>query len=212
MRSSLESRNACAHCALVGDLSPRFKFQFEWLGTHRENPGTMNRLGKPYFFVLLLVPFSISFAQESGSSDDAFRLQINGIGLHFDKGKNTNQENWGLGIQRSLGIIESEESLFTGWRKFWELDVYKDSYSDAALSSAFGVQRSVARYLDFGFRAGLVYERGLKKSAGSPIFPALLPFIETSFDIPVNLRATVVPPISSLTDGLVSLQLIVDIR
>jgi hypothetical protein len=171
----------------------------------------MNRRAKSHFIALLFVPFSISLAQESGFSDNTYRLQISGIGLHFDKGKSTNEENWGLGFQRSLGIIESEESLFTGWRKFWELDVYKDSYSDAALSAAFGVQRSVARYLDFGLRAGLVYERGLKKNAGTPLIPALLPFIETSFNIPLSLRATVVPPISTLTDGLISLQLIVDI-
>ena len=59
--------------------------------------------------------------------------------------------------------------------------------------------------------AELVYERGLKKNAGTPLIPALLPFIETSFNIPLSLRATVVPPISTLTDGLISLQLIIDI-
>lgn len=171
----------------------------------------MNRRCKSRFIALLLVPFSIASAQEPGSSDAAYRLQINGIALHFDGGDDTNEQNWGLGIQRSLGVVENKESLFAGWRKFWDVDVYKDSYSDIAMSATFGLQRPLVRYLDFGLRAGLVYEKGLKRKAGSPLIPAVLPFFETRFNKRISLRATVVPPISSLTDGLVSLQLIIDL-
>ena len=172
----------------------------------------MNSRVKPFFFVLLLASFSMSFAQDANYSAGDFRLHINGIALHFDKGENSNEANWGLGLERSLGITESDKPLVDGWEKFWEFDVYEDSYSDIAISGGFGVQRPMIRHLDFGLKVGLVYEKGLKDDAGSSVLPYLVPFVETSFDIPLNLRATLIPPIPAFDiGGLISFQFIVDL-
>ncbi len=172
----------------------------------------MNRQAKTYFVALLLLSFSLSFAQESETSGAALSLHINGLALHFDKGDTTNEKSWGLGIEKLLGSGASKKAVFDGWEKFWELDVYKDSYSDVAVAGGFGMRRSLLRHLDFGLKAGLLYERELKEKAGSRIVPYLLPFVETNFNAPLSLRAILVPPIDKYSiDGLIFLQLIIDI-
>jgi len=172
----------------------------------------MNRRARSCFFALLLLPFSASLAQEPENPAAARRLHLNGFALHIDKGKDTNQQAWGLGIEKSSGTTKNEKAILNGWNKYWELDVYKDSYSDMAVAGGFGVYRPVLRHLDFGFKFGLLYEKELKQKAGSYIVPYLLPSIQTSFDTRTNLRMTVVPPFPAYSiKGLIFLQLIVDI-
>ena len=173
----------------------------------------MKRPAKLCFIALLMLSYSISSAQESGTSVAAFRLHINGLALHFDKGRDTNEKAWGLGIEKPAGTSEGSTAVLNGWNKFWELDFYRDSYSDVAVAGGFGVHRPMFRYLDFGLKAGLLYEREFKEKAGSPIVPYLLPFVETRFDTALNLRAILVPPIDKYSvKGLIFLQLIIDIR
>ena len=118
-----------------------------------------------------------------------------------------------MGIEKSSGTSKSEKAILNGWNKYWELDVYKDSYSDPAVAGGFGVYRPMSRYLDFGFKIGLLYEKEFKEKAGSYIIPYLLPSLQTSFDTRTNLRITVVPPFPKYSiKGLIFLQLIVDIR
>ena len=176
-----------------------------------KKPG--NRQATSLIIAWLLLPFSVSLAQETGSSVAVHRLHINGLALHFDKGQDTNENSWGLGMEKSVGTSESETAILNGWDTFWELDVYQDSYSDTAIAGGFGVHRPVLHYLDFGLKAGLLYEREFEEKAGSPIVPYLLPFVETRFDTLLNIRAILVPPIDKYSvEGLVFLQLIVDLR
>jgi len=173
----------------------------------------VNKQVRPCLIALLSMLFSISLAQESVTTTVNYKVHLNGFALHFDKGKNTNQQSWGLGIEKSSGTSRSEKAILNGWNKYWELDVYKDSYSDMAVAGGFGVYRPVLQYLDFGFKVGLLYENEFKTKAGSYIVPYLLPSIQTSFASRLNIRATVVPPFPKYSiKGLVFLQLIVDIR
>jgi hypothetical protein len=169
--------------------------------------------------LMLLVISTSGFAgqtsqhTESDHEQSLFKLHVNGIGIHFDKGENTNEQNWGLGIQGSLARYQNSAQFLEGWDLFWEADAYQDSYSDVALSVGAGMQKSLLPYLDFGLKAGLVYEEGLKEDAGSNVLPFLLPFVETNFQSMPNLRATLVPPIGALNiGGVLSLQLIVDLK
>ena len=186
-------------------------------GRARANHGRaiMNRQARScrtVLIVLLLLPVSASLAQEPETPAGALRLHLNGFALHSDKGKDTNQQAWGLGIEKSSGTSKSKKAILNGWHKYWELNVYKDSYSDMAVAGGFGVYRPVFRYLDFGFKIGLLYEKEYKEKAGSYIIPYLLPSIQTRFDTRLNLRATVVPPFPAYSiKGLIFLQLIVDI-
>ncbi len=79
--------------------------------------------------VSLCLPFSAFSGQEAESGAGVYKLHINGLSIHFDKDENDNEKNWGVGIQRSLGRSESDTSLWDGWDLFWEVDVYKDSFS-----------------------------------------------------------------------------------
>lgn len=171
-----------------------------------------NRQTHSCLIILLLLPVSFSLAQEPETVTAAYRLHLNGYALHVDKGKDTNQLAWGLGIEKSSGASKSDKAILNGWNKYWELDVYQDSYSDIAIAVGFGVYRPVSRYLDFGFKIGLLYEQEFKQKAGSYIVPYLLPSMQTSFDSRTNLRMTVVPPFPKFSiKGLIFLQLIVDI-
>jgi len=173
----------------------------------------MNRHTHSCLITLLLLPVSSSLAQEPETAAHAYRFHVNGIALHVDKGKDTNQQAWGLGIEKSSGTTKSTRAILNGWNKYWELDVYKDSYSDMAAAGGFGIYRPMSRHLDFGFKLGLLYEKEFKKKAGSYIVPYLLPSIQTNFDSRTNLRMTVVPPFPKFSiKGLIFLQLIVDIR
>lgn len=167
-------------------------------------------------FLMLLVISTCSLAGQHDELErkaSEIKLHINGIAIHFDKGENTNEQNWGLGIQGSLPRYQSKVRFLEGWDLFWEIDAYQDSYSDVALSAGVGMQKPLFPYLDFGLKAGLVYEDGLKEDAGSNVLPFLLPFVETRFQGMPNLRATLVPPIAAWNiDGLLSLQLIVDFQ
>lgn len=171
----------------------------------------MNRRSVLVILVSLWIPLSAS-GQEAESGAGAWRLHINGVAIHFDKDEDTNEKNWGLGIQQSLGRSESDTSLWDGWDLFWEVDAYMDSFSDLAVAGGVGAQRPLFRYVDWGLKAGLAFEPGLAENHGSPILPYVLPFAETRFDYPLNLRATLVPPIDALgLGGLISFQLILDL-
>ena len=160
--------------------------------------------------VSLCLPFSAFSGQEAESGAGVYKLHINGLSIHFDKDENDNEKNWGLGMQQSLGHSESDTSLWDGWDLFWEVDVYIDSFSGLGVAGGVGAQRPLFQYLDWGLKAGLVFERGLAENHGSAVLPYLLPFAETSFDYPLNLRATLVPPVFGL-GGMLSLQLILEL-
>ncbi len=172
----------------------------------------MNRQSVLAVLVSLWLPVSAFSGQDTESGAGAYKLHINGLAIHFEGGENTNEKNWGLGIQRSLVPSETGASFWDAWEVFWEFDVYKDSFSDLALSGGLGAQRPIFRYMDVGLKAGLVFESGLAEKVGTPIVPYLLPFAETSFDYPLNVRATLVPPIRAFNlDGLISFQLILEL-
>ena len=161
--------------------------------------------------VAALLPWAAVVAAEPDAAAN-YRLHINGIAFHFDKGNGSNENNWGVGIERMFGQKPNAPSFLQGWSTFFELDAYQDSYSKLGVSAGFGMQRPMFRYLDAGLKVGLVYEDGLQEDAGSPVLPYLLPFIETRFERAPSIRATLVPPFPPFDiGGLVSLQLIVDL-
>lgn len=140
-----------------------------------------------------------------------WKLHLNALTYHFQDGEDNNQTNWGLGLQRSFHASTGDAFLWRNWVSFWEFDVYQDSYYDIGVSGGLGTQRPLFKYLDLGFKAGLVYEAGLEEDNGSPLLPYLLPFLETNFSTRLNGRLTIVPPVSDGITGIVTFQLILDL-
>jgi hypothetical protein len=164
------------------------------------------------YFGLSLMHTSLTSAQNSQITDGAFTLHLNGVALHFEKGEDINEANWGLGFEKTFDAGEGNEGFLSDWEKFWEFDAYKDSHSDLAFAAGVGMHHPGASHFGFGLKAGLVYEKELEDDAGSPVLPYLLPFVETHFTSPVNLRATLIPPLPPFDlDGSIIFQLLVNI-
>ena len=161
--------------------------------------------------ISLCLSVSASPIKERETILDGYKFHLNGISIHFDKSENQNFKNWGIGLEKIMDPDKLFISLGNDWETFWELDVYEDSYSDIGLSVGIGAKRAIYSHLDAGFKAGIVFEEGLEDDANTPVLPFVLPFAETNFNHPINLRGTLVPPLPMLDlGGLISLQLIID--
>ena len=64
--------------------------------------------------------------------------------------------------------------------------------------------------LQIGAMAGLSYKQNLREESGWPIFPYVLPFIQTNFGWRLNVRSIWVPPVREKTDNQFVFQLLVE--
>jgi hypothetical protein len=136
-------------------------------------------------------------------------LHINGFAYHF-KRNGQNEENYGAGFSYGFTPIKSEITLLNNSRLSVEFDGYRDSYNKFGYSGGVVWQRPVFNTVDLGLRAGLVHEDNAAEKSGLYVIPYLLPFVESRFNFPVNLRATFVPPIGNITNGMMVFQFMVD--
>lgn len=159
--------------------------------------------------LLVIAPALPCGATELVQNDaDHFELHVDGSSYHF-KPDNQNYENYGIGVSYPIGRLASQNSLLDGSRLDVEFDAYRDSYREPAYVGGFVLTRKLWGPVDWGLKAGLVHSVQLLDS-GKAVYPYLLPFVESAFKFPVNVRVTLVPPWGSYTNGELTFQLIVD--
>ncbi len=149
------------------------------------------------------------FHKDEGPADERFRLHINLASYHFSR-DGQNEENYGLGFSYQVGWLQSDNSVLNGTQIAFESDYYRDSHESPGFALGLALQNGLARSLDWGLKLGLVHEDKASRDAGSYLVPYLVPYLETDFKFPVNMRLTVVPPVGSLTNGFLSVQFMVD--
>lgn len=149
------------------------------------------------------------FVRSHGSTSERLFLHLDGISYHFAGDRHTlNEENYGLGFSYYMGKFESESWFLNDFKVFAEADIYSDSFS--ALGYLFGAsfQRRLWKQLDWGLNLGLIHEDNLKEKSGLYLYPYAFPYVQTTFDFPINARVLYVPPVHN--GGIIALLLIVD--
>ena len=132
------------------------------------------------------------------------------MSYHFGRSSNEiNERNWGLGFGYDFGRLRSESRILDGAVFSFNADVYSDSFSEFGYAFGVSVQNKLIGPIDLGLIAGLIHENNVVDKGGWYLTPYLLPFLETTFDFPVNARLTLVPPLGSLTEGFLTLQAVV---
>lgn len=158
---------------------------------------------------LVCFQFGSSWASELVSSDaHNYVLHLNGVSYHFNKNKQ-NRYNYGLGFSYNIGRLNSRHGFLDDSRLAFEFDGYRDSYGNPAYAGGFYLSKNLSDRFDWGLKAGLVHSHDLQDS-GNFLYPYVLPFVESVFKSPVNIRITLVPPWGSVTDGELTFQLMID--
>lgn len=127
-------------------------------------------------------------------------IALSPISWHLDDIKSdVNDFPWGVGAAYDFGILgqENGNGFFDGIIMGVEFSVFKDS--DFGYPSTFvgaNFRKNIFNELQIGLGAGLIYTTQLQSIAGSPVVPFIIPFIQTDFDFPINLRIIYIPPIS----------------
>lgn len=151
------------------------------------------------------------------SNDDAWEsrlnLQINGVSYHFSASdEDLNEFNYGLGLGYDIGHFDIEGSIFDQTVLSVEGNIYSDSFSQFGAAIGVAAQKPLAGWLDLGLRAGLVHEQNLRDKVGSSVVPYLLPFAEAHVSAPLSVRLSIIPPLGSVTEGLLFAQMVIRFR
>ncbi len=138
---------------------------------------------------------------------ERFVLHLNGLSTHFGDSENElNELNYGLGLTYDLGRIRSDNEFLDNGVISFNADIYRDSFNDLGYAIGVAFQKRLIGRLNLGLHAGLIREDSIVEKGGTYLFPFLFPFVETTFDLPVNLRATLIPPLNGYTEGLLTFQ------
>jgi len=162
---------------------------------------------------IITIPSSLSaveLVKTELPSNQRWKLKLNGITHHFSTDSDLNEYNYGLGFAYLLGEIDCEWALFDELSAAFEIDAYYDSFEEFGYSIAVAFQKPLTQKLplDWGLHVGLIHENNLEDKSGFYLHPYVFPFLETTFDFPVNARILAFPPIHN--EGIVALQLMVD--
>lgn len=161
-----------------------------------------------FLLITSLAPLSIAAPFEDPNDKD-FNLIVNGASYHF-KRSGLNEKNYGLGFSYKIADSDMRPDFLKGEALYLEGDVFKDSFSKLGIAAAVTWKQPVLEHFQFGLKTGLLKSDHMKDEFDLPIVPYIVPFIETDFKFPVNLRTTVIPPLGDVTYGYMMFQLIVD--
>jgi len=137
------------------------------------------------------------------------QLHINGYAFHIKNDDEVNEFIVGLGLTWDIKRVNFDWIKLTDVVLAFDGDVFKDSNYEWAVAGGISLRKPVGVF-EFGVVAGLTYKQNLRKDSGWPLFPYALPFIQSNFDYPLNVRATWIPPVRKKTDNQVVFQLLVD--
>jgi hypothetical protein len=141
---------------------------------------------------------------------DRFILHVNGLSYHVGGSSNElNERNWGAGAGYDIGRLESGGWFLNEAVISLNADLYSDSFAEFGYAFGVSIQQKLVGPIDLGAQAGFVHENNIVDKGGWYLFPFLVPFLETTFEFPVNCRLTFVPPLEGYSDGLLTLQALV---
>lgn len=141
---------------------------------------------------------------------DRFILHLNGLSYHFGgSDEELNEQNWGIGFGYDFGRLSSGSRILDQAVFSFSSEFYSDSFAEFGFALGVSVQNKLVGPIDLGLNAGLLHENNIQEKGGSYLTPFLLPFLETTFDFPVNARLTLIPPWGGLTEGVLTLQALV---
>ena len=138
-------------------------------------------------------------------------LIVNGASYHFNDADH-NESNYGFGLTYELPDTFPRFDFLKGERLAAEFDVFKDSYSDTGISAGVSWTRPLNQRFEYGIKAGLLHSDHLVEEYDAPIFPYIVPFLETRITKRVDLRTAVVPPLGDITYGYMMFSLNIDIN
>jgi hypothetical protein len=127
-------------------------------------------------------------------------IALSPISWHLDDiESDVNDFPFGVGMAYDFGVLGKEDGngFFDGVIMGVEFSIFKDSdfgYPSTFVAANF--RKNILNQLQIGIGAGLIYTTQLQSIAGSPVIPFVIPYIQTDFDFPVNLRIIYIPPIS----------------
>jgi len=162
-------------------------------------------------FTLVLIVFYCSPALSGDTDNETSKrhLHINGLSYHFKSSDKDNAYTWGAGITLDRGYLDERFGWLKGVMFGWEADVFKDSNREIAYAAGFSVRKSFLSWYEWGVTMGLTHKKNLERDTGWPIFPYALPFLQTAFEAPVNLRLVWIPPVRKSTDNQLILQVLI---
>ena len=134
-------------------------------------------------------------------------LHVNGRSYHFAR-KGQVEFNYGLGFSVSLVRLNSGSPILDGAKLGFEFDEYRDSFGHTAFSVGGFLQQGLSGHWDWGAKFGLDHETSITQH-GLYVFPYVVPYVESKFRFPVNIRVIFIPPVPSYTDGFLAFQGIV---
>jgi hypothetical protein len=139
---------------------------------------------------------------------DRLALNVNGMSYHFKGNRDVlNEENVGLGFAYYLKTLETKFSLFDEAKLSVGADVYSDSFSSTGIALYGTLRKPLVKRLDYGVSFGVVHEDHLDDAYGLYFHPYAAPFLETTFDGPIDFRLTLIPPVRN--GGFLVLQMLV---
>lgn len=141
-------------------------------------------------------------------SATTFSLHLNGASYHFSR-DGQNEENYGVGLSYHFKKIQSKNRILNESQVAYEVDVYHDSYTETGFATGFSWKRRMGDFLDWGLKAGLVHEEHASAETGMFVIPFVVPFVESNWTFPVNIRMMVTPPVGDITNGMLTFQLMI---
>jgi hypothetical protein len=163
--------------------------------------------------ILSSLVFLSSVAPNSAHAEDASILNpsgifINGLSHHF-KDHDQQPVNLGLGIYYNIHNKPAWLSFTSNNKLAIEFDAYNDSYNDFGYAGGISWKRSlVGDSFYFGLKAGLIHEDEASKDAWY-LIPYIVPFVELR-NGSIGVRSMLIPPVGKVSDGYVTLQLMID--
>ena len=136
-------------------------------------------------------------------------IHFNGYTLHItNDDPEINSFLYGAGITWDIHQFESDISMFDGSILALEADAANDSLGQFAYLVGASWRKRVLPWVALGINAGIMNKQNVKADSGYPVFPYAFPFVQTTFDFPVNLRFMWVPPVRKKTDNQIMMQLL----
>ena len=137
------------------------------------------------------------------------QLHLNGYAWHIASEGDVNEFVVGLGLTWDIKRVNFNWIKLTDVVMAFDGDILKDSNNEWAVAGGVSLRKPVG-VVDIGILAGLTYKQNLIEDTGFPLFPYVLPFLQSSFDYPLNVRAVWIPPVRKTTDNQIVFQLLVD--
>ncbi|GGK76955.1 hypothetical protein [Amphritea balenae] len=151
---------------------------------------------------------SVTAAPYENQKDKDLNLHLNGASYHFKRAGH-NEQNYGLGFSYKLSDSNQRPDFLKKEPLYFELDIFKDSFSDTGLTAAIAWKKRLSKRTSYGIKAGLWYAQSNTDKYNTPFLPYVVPFLETNYDTRINLRTTIVPPFGDVTYGSLMFQLII---